>query len=1460
MVKKIKKKIKELKENKILKEDVTNIKNIEKEKENVKKTSSKKVLDKKTTDKKTTVKKIVDKNVTNKKTQDKKKITKTTKTKKNKLDGVDFIDDEFGDYNDISTDLEDEGKKIDKCKKGEGKLEDYSNIDVSCQETLEGDDIEDEYLNKLEESQEAGDQLISLFAKNKKEKNVFTIDNEFEGSHIERLTNSTSISENGYKYPDLLSLQFKSFYKLFPFGAYSEERKEDILYNLIKKFFPVKSIKSEYVLDFVDYSIEPPKYTPEECIEKGISYAVPLVVKFRLISKNDVLEQDVYFGDIPYMTKSASFVYNGIERVGVMQIGKSTGISFICNKKNGFSSANCVCKIIPLVGAWIEFTINQKMQMFVTFNKKAKVFVTTFLRAMGYKTNIEILKIFGLADKVDFTGKGDLEKYKNRKIAYKIQNESKSKGKSSSKDVLVSQYTVLTDEIIDKLINNGIKSVLLLKNDKKLIEKYSILIDTLNADPIETEDQAFLKIYNSYLNNAYVNDIAVVKNFFFNLVQNDKTFDLGYVGREKLNNISGRKGGKKYEKILSKSDIKVILSYFFDVINREKDIVDIDHYGNKQLKTVGEKLFETIESCFQKISRIAKERMNVCDRNDMNVYNLINCSVLNVSINSFFATSSLLQFMDEINPLCSLMHKRRVSAGGEGGIDESNASAEMRDIHYSQYGRICPVETPESNTIGIISSLAMTAKTDDYGFILAPYRVVENGKVNLNNDEIVYLNADEELGKNIVPANTRFNKDGELFDDFIKARVSDNFKLVHKNEVNYIEVIPNEPFSVSASTIPFLENDDSSRALTGTNMLKQAVPLLVPEAPIVGTGVEQKVCQDSRKIMYAENNGIVKYVDADKIEIEYDTDKDEELYTYDKKNVVYKIKKFKGTNQKTCANYRPIVKIGQKVKKGDALTEGFSTENGELALGKNVVVAFMTCYGLNFQDAIVISERLLKDDVFTSIYVEKFTVCTKNTKFGDEKITRDINSLNEEKRKFLDENGLVKKGTFVRHGDILVGKMKPKVENYNTAENKLLRAIFGDRSCEMVNCSMVVPPFTEGTVINTKLFSRRSIKKNSEILKKELESLKEKYNKILADFSEVALDKFTKVLSGKIANNIVHKYGEIIVAEGTVFTKEIIRDIVLSTTIEPDSIKTVYKDLKYFKILDDIFCNNWTTDLKTNEILIKLINNTLKKQTDILNSYYKDEYSLLHGDYLPDEVLNKAEVTIANKRKLRIGDKLSGRHGNKGVISKIMKEEDMPFLKDGTRVDIILTPLGIPSRMNLGQIYEALLGLAGKKLGCKYKSPIFNGYNIDSINEELKKAGYPSCGEMQLYDGLTGEKFEQKCTVGTIYMIKLNHMVVDKVHARSIGQYSVITQQPLSGRAHFGGQRFGEMEVWSLEAYGAANLLQEMLTIKSDDIKGRKIAYESLLTGKPIFNTDVPESFHVLMKELTAIGLRLTFI
>ena len=1317
----------------------------------------------------------------------------------------------------------------------------------------------DKLIKRYSENKEGEDKSYS-FSEYKSEKNAFTIKNNFDSEVIDRVKSKFSKDVNGYKFPDLLSLQFKSFCNLFKFGPYRKDHQEEILYKIIRKYFPVNSLKDEFILDFVDYKITPPKHSPLECLKNGISYTVSLTVKFRLISKNVVLEQNVYFGEIPYMTESASFIYNGIERVGVMQIEKSTGISFTNVKKGVFSPTGCVCKIIPLVGVWLEFTVSQKMQMYVTFNKKAKVYVTTFLRAIGFKTNYEILNIFDLVDKIDCTKTKELNKCKGRKIAYKItKNNGVDASKAVSNDVIVQHYTVIDDDVIKKIIENGNKEILVLKDDNDLIEKFSILIDSLNADKVSDEDEAYLTIYKLYLTNVQNDNVSTAKSFFLNLFENEKMFDLGYVGRKKINDLSNKKTEKKYKKTLSKDDIKSILSYYFAVINREKDTVDIDHYGNKQIKTVGEKLFELLDVCFQRIARVAKDRVNVCDRSDMNIYSLINCSILTISINSFFATNSLLQFMDATNPLCSLMHKRRVSAGGDGGIDENSTSTEIRDIHYSQYGRICPVVTPEGNTIGIISALAMNSKTDDYGFLLAPYRVVKNGKVELDNSKIVYLNADEELGKKIISFTTQIDKDGNIIEDIVKARVSDDFKLVSRDEVDYMEVIYNQPFSVAASLIPFLENDDSSRALTGTNMLKQAVPLLSPEAPIVATGIETKICQDTRKILYAEGDGVVKYVDANKIIIDYKNNKDLDLLTSDDTCKEYKINKFIGTNQKTCENYRPIVKIGDNVKKGTVLTEGFSTNKGELAIGRNLKVAFVTYKGYNFQDAIVISERLLKDDVFTSIYIEKFNICTKSTKYGNEKITRNINSLSNDRKNFLDENGLVKEGVFVKDGDILVGKTKPKAETYSTPENKLLRAIFGEKSCETVDASLLVPPFTRGTVINTRLFSRREVRKNTKSLQTDLKDLVSKYEEILDVFIKNTVDKFVRLLNGKTANAILHKYGEVLVRKGTKLDKDIIKNAILNTELKSDNINIEFSELHYFRNLEDIIVDEWTSDSEVNKKVVKLVEATFNAQTEILNNFYNEQYAILHGDYLPDELLNKAEVTIAHKRKLRIGDKLSGRHGNKGVISKILKEEDMPFLEDGSRVDIVLTPLGIPSRMNLGQIYETLLGWAGEKLGCKYQTPIFNGYNIETINEELKKAGLPEFGVVQLYDGLTGEKFDQKSTVGVIYMIKLNHMDVDKVHARSIGQYSVITQQPLSGRAHFGGQRFGEMEVWSLEAYGAANLLQEMLTLKSDDIQGRKSAYNSLLEGEIVNKVNIPESFFVLVRELTAIGLRLTF-
>lgn len=1380
-------------------------------------------------------------------------VKKSQKKKIDKKGGKTGVtDNEFYDEMDENLDNDDD-ENIDKAYT-EDK---FNSLDTTFDSTDDNEENQDNDDNVVDLNS-----LDSRFLLDNNERNFFTIDNEFVGESPERIYSKKYIKNNDGLAPDLLSLQFKSFYNLLPFGAYRKKRSDELLYRLIKSFFPVKSIKDEFILDFIDYKIEPPKYSPAECLKRGVSYAVSLILKFRLISSDGVLEQDVYFGDIPYVTKSGSFIYNGIERVGVMQIEKSTGVSFTNNKKSGFSPLDCVCRIIPQVGVWIEFVINQKMQMSVAFNKKSKVFVSTFLRALGYKSAYDLFNIFGLVDEIDCTNPEELEKAKGKKLAYRVlKNNGEEKSFVIKKsNLLIASMTVIDDDVIKKIVNNGDKSILVFKVKQKVIDEYMIFINTINADSVETEEDALFAIYKACLNDFSTNDILVARKFFYNLIENPNTFNLGIVGRKRINDILGKKKKTlKYEGALSMVDVKGILSYFFDVINKKKEIVDIDHYGNKQLKTIGEKLYEMFRISFQRISRIAKERMNVCDRADMNIYNLINCSILSVSINSFFATNPLLQFMDSINPLCEIMHKRRISAGGDGGIDENSTSTEIRDIHYSQYGRICPVETPESSSIGIISSLAMHAKTDRYGFILSPYRVVTNAKVDLDNNNIVYLSASDELGKKIIPANTPIDKDGNILVDLVKARMSDDFKLVDKNEVDYMDVVSNQPFSVAASVIPFLENDDSSRALTGVNMLKQAVPLLVPEAPIVGTGVERKVCQDSRTIIYAEGDGVVKYVDANKIIIDYDITEDEDDCYYDRKLRTYNLTKFVGTNQKTCKNYKPIVKEGQKVHKGTVLVEGFSTKEGELALGKNIKVAFVTCNGYNFQDSIVISERLLKDDVFTSICIEKFVVCTKSTKFGNEEMIRDVYTLTADKKKNLDENGIVKEGVFVNSGDILVGKAKPRVDNYITSESKLLRAIFGEKSCEMLDNSLVVPPFTKGTVINTKLYNRRVAKKTAKTLKEEIAVLKKRYNQELDAFTKVAISKFVKILNNVVSAGVFHKYGEILINKGEKFTERNLRDNVLLIGGDVDSTNIEYSNLNYFTSLEDTIADDWTEDEHINNKILKLIDNTLEKQNEILHRYYSEEYKILHGDYLVDEVLKKAEVTIANKRKLQIGDKLSGRHGNKGVISKILKEEDMPFLEDGTRVDMVLTPLGIPSRMNIGQVFETLLGWAGEKLGCKYATPIFSGFDLDSINGELNKAGLPDCAEVQLYDGLTGEKFEQKSTVGMIYMIKLNHMVADKVHARSIGQYSVITQQPLSGRAHFGGQRFGEMEVWSLEAYGAANLLQEMLTIKSDDIIGRKKAYEALLNGEPVYNSNVPESFHVLMKELTAIGLRITF-
>ena len=1260
--------------------------------------------------------------------------------------------------------------------------------------------------------------------------------------------------------PDALFLQFMSFNKLFSFGACTKNKEQELLYKILKIHFPIKNINGNIVLDFVNYTIDPPKYSPEESLKLGISYAVSLTIKFRLIfyDKSDILEQDVYFGEVPYMTESGSFIYHGIERVCVPQIQKATGIAFVStNKQNNIT--DYVCKIVPSKGTWVEIIVSAKKILYFLFNKKVKILLSDFLKVFGEETQKSLLEIVDIVEEVP-CNKKNLEKYIGERIATDIQIKKEipnGKNKQEKIQKVLNIGDVITAENISNIIESGLKNILVFKCDKETYKKYEPLINTVANMSSEDPQDLALKFYKQFNSGYRGNDKEMALAYIKGILKDEKLFSIEDIGRRKINSIVGFAKEDEFKKTLTPNDFRNIIKYFLDVINGEKQVEDIDHYGNKCLKTIGEQFYDEFYISFLRISRLAKERLNVCDKKNINIYNLINCGIFTSIINQFFATNQYMQFMDELNPLAKIMHKRRISAIGVGGITAESKSTDIRDIHYSQYGKVCPIETPEGQNIGLISALASYAKCDDCGVIITPYRKVINGVIDLDNNHIVYLDANQDIYNKIAPANINYDNKGNILDEYVKVRYLDTFKKVKKTEVNYIDISPNQAFSVGTSLIPFLENDDSSRALMGTNMQRQAVPLLKPQAPIVGTGIEKKICKDSRDIIYAEHNGTIKYVDARKIIVEYDLSEDEELCCYDEKIKEYKLTKFRKTNQKTCINHIPIVEVGQRVREGDPLVEGFSTNNGELALGINLKVAFMTYKGYNYEDAIVISDRVVKEDLLTSIFMEKYETYTKKTKLCDEEFTKDLSEMNKHDIENLEENGLIKIGSHVEEGDILVGKIKPKTSANVTPETKLLKEIFHERAYDMYDDSLLMPPFSQGVVVDAQIYKRQNYSKNGLVnIKRHIAEIQQTYIQKLNDFKEIAIKKFAKLLNGVKSNLIMYEYGEVVMEEDEIFSEEKIRNKFFCC-IEYEFPE--YIVLKHRFAIEDIICDDWTKDKKKNDLVIKLVNNTVAKINDIRNEFYKIYYKMLYGDYIDSDVLSKAEVTVAHKRKLQVGDKLSGRHGNKGVVSKICRAEDMPFMADGTPVDLVLTPLGVPSRMNLGQIYETLLGWAGEVLGCKYVTPIFAGYDLDSINHELEKAKLPQFGETQLYDGLTGEAFDQTCTVGTIYFIKLNHMVDDKVHARSIGQYSMISQQPLSGRAHAGGQRFGEMEVWALEAYGAANLLQEMLTIKSDDIKGRRATYEAIINGREIPEYGIPESFYVLVQEIRGMGFDLIF-
>jgi DNA-directed RNA polymerase subunit beta len=1247
-------------------------------------------------------------------------------------------------------------------------------------------------------------------------------------------------------YPDFLDIQLKAFQEFFQIDTDAEKRHNEGLYRVFSENFPITDARNSFVLEFLDYYIDGPRYTMDECIERGLTYSVPLKAKMKL-SCNDIdhedfetVIQDVYLGMIPYMTPSGTFIINGAERVVVSQLHRSPGVffgsSFHANGTQLYSA-----RIIPFKGSWMEFTTDINNVMYAYIDRKKKLPVTTLLRAIGYESDKDILDIFDIAQEVKAT-KANLKKFVGKKLAARVvhvwnedfvDEETGEVVNIERTEVLIERETILEDRHINMIADANIKTVLFHKDDEKQTD-YSTITNTMLKDPTNTEKQAIEYIYLQ-LRNAAPPDEETARSTFEKLFFSDKRYDLGEVGRYRIN--------KKLNLttpmdvcVLTKDDIISIIRYLIELINSKTDVDDIDHLSNRRIRTVGEQLYNQFGVGLARMSRTIREKMNVRDNEVFGPVDLINAKTLSSVINSFFGTNQLSQFMDQTNPLSELTHKRRISALGPGGLSRERAGFEVRDVHYTHYGRLCTIETPEGPNIGLISSLCVFAKIDKLGFIETPYRRVVDGVVQLKETPI-YLSAEEEENKSIAQANTPMDENGTL-EEKVKVRNLADYPIIPREEVDLMDVGPNQIASIAASLIPFLENDDANRALMGSNMMRQAVPLLVPEAPIVGTGLEKQVALDSRDLLRAEANGVVEYADAEKFTIKYERSEVEKLVRFDSNVKTYHLQKFRRTNQNSCVNIKPLVKKGQKVLKGDVLTEGYATKDGELALGRNMMVAFMPWKGYNFEDAIVISERVVKEDIFTSIYIEEFTLEVRDTKRGVEELTNDIPNVSAEATKDLGEDGLIRIGAEVNEGDILIGKITPKGESYPTPEEKLLRAIFGDKAGDVKDASLKAPPSMKGVVIGAKSLSRmvkdRKMKNKDKDILRDIDAA---YEKELTALKDKIVVKLYELLNGKIAHNIYDNAKNIIIPKGAKFSQKLLFTINYST----------------------VAVSKWTNDGKLNALVSEIIRNYLIEERALTAKMMREKFDATIGSELPNGIVQMAKVYVANKRKLRVGDKMAGRHGNKGIVAKIVKEEDMPFLEDGTPVDIVLNPLGVPSRMNLGQIYETVLGWAGKKLGMKFATPIFDGASIDQINELMKKAGLPENGSVDLYDGGTGEKFHQKVTVGYIYMIKLHHMVDDKMHARSIGPYSLITQQPLGGKAQFGGQRFGEMEVWAIEAFGAANILQEILTVKSDDVVGRAKAYEAIVKGDVMPIPGLPESFNVLVNELRGLSLDVKF-
>ena len=1252
--------------------------------------------------------------------------------------------------------------------------------------------------------------------------------------------------KNPLPYPDFLEVQLKSFQDFLQLDTPPEKRNNEGLYKVFSENFPIVDTRNSFVLEFLDYYIDPPRYSIDECLERGLTYSVPLKAKLKLYCTDpdhedfDTVIQDVYLGPIPYMTEKGTFVINGAERVVVSQLHRSPGV-FFGQSTHANGTKLYSARIIPFRGSWIEFATDINNVMYAYIDRKKKLPVTTLLRAIGFENEKDIIEIFAPAEEVK-VNKTNLKKAvaEHRRLAAVVLKKwtedmvDPDTGELTSlerTDPVIDRETELTEEHIDMILDAGVSTIMLQRADVSPSD-YAIIFNTLHKDPTNTEAEAIRHIYRQ-LRNAEAPDDATAREVITNLFFSEKRYDLGDVGRYRIN--------KKLNlsipidvKVLTKEDIVAIIKYLIELINSKTDVDDIDHLSNRRVRTVGEQLYNQFGVGLARMARTIRERMNVRDNETFTPIDLINAKTISSVINTFFGTNALSQFMDQTNPLAEITHKRRMSALGPGGLSRERAGFEVRDVHYTHYGRLCPIETPEGPNIGLISSLCVYAKINDLGFIETPYRKVENGHVNLKNDEVVYMTAEIEEGKIIAQGNAPVNEDGTFKNDRVKARLDADFPVVSPDQVNLMDVSPTQIASIAASLIPFLEHDDANRALMGSNMMRQAVPLMRSESPIVGTGIEGQLVRDSRTQITAEGSGVVEFVDATTIRIRYERTPDEEFVSFDDAVKEYHLPKFRKTNQSTTIDLRPICVKGQRVEKGDILTEGYSSENGELALGRNLKVAFMPWKGYNYEDAIVLNERVVREDILTSVHVDEYSLEVRETKRGLEELTNDIPNVSEDATKDLDERGIIRVGAHVIPGDIMIGKITPKGESDPTPEEKLLRAIFGDKAGDVKDASLKATPSLKGVVINTNLFSKAS-KKQARAAAALMPKLDEEYNAKAEELKTVLINKLTSLIGNRTSQGVKDFLGVDIIPKGEKFTAAVLREI----------------------NFDTVNLSKWTTDAHKNDLIRRTIVNYLRKAKELDTQLRRRKFDLTIGDDLPSGIMQIAKVYIAKKRKISVGDKMAGRHGNKGIVSRIVRQEDMPFLEDGTPVDICLNPLGVPSRMNLGQIFETVLGWAGRVLDEKFATPIFDGASLDDLNEWTDKAGLPRYGKTYLYDGGTGERFDQPATVGVIYMLKLGHMVEDKMHARSIGPYSLITQQPLGGKAQFGGQRFGEMEVWALEAYGAAYTLQEMLTVKSDDVNGRTKMYKNIVDGNHQMEPGMPESFNVLLKEIRSLGINI---